>query len=122
MLESSGQLFISYARVDGEKYARDLYRYLRQHGSPAWLDLFHIPEGADFHDAIDQALQFASTLLVLLTPGAVASIQVKSEWNLALNRNVPMIPLLVRDCQVPRVLNVLNVLDARGDFEQACGR
>ena len=109
-------VFISYARADGEDFAHRLYDDLEADHINAWLDIYDIPPGTDWDAEIDKGLRSARAVVVILTPGAVLSRQVKGEWNDALNRNVPVIPLLAMDCQVPRVLNVLNYIDFRDDY------
>lgn len=115
-------VFISYGRADGEDVARRLYDDLARDNIVAWLDVKSIPQGADWDQAIDDGLGAAWAVLVLLTPAAVLSLQAKSEWYAALNRNLPVIPLLVRDCAVPRVLSVLNFVDLRTQYAEGVVR
>jgi tetratricopeptide (TPR) repeat protein len=119
---SPSPVFISYGRADGEDVARRLHDDLVAQGLAVWLDVESIPEGADWDQAIDEGLSGARFVLVLLSPAAVLSVQVKSEWNEALSRNLPMIPLLARDCTVPRVLAVFNYVDLRTDYEAGLAR
>jgi tetratricopeptide (TPR) repeat protein len=108
------RVFISYARVDGDDFARELHRRLREADFDPWLDVFDISAGGDWNREIDQALAGSTAVLVVLTPGAVISHQVTSEWNAVLTC-LPVIPLLARPCDVPRALNVLNILDFTRD-------
>jgi tetratricopeptide (TPR) repeat protein len=115
-------IFISYARVDGQGVAEQLYQALTAQGFPVWLDVHNIPSGADWDAEIDAGLLSAKAVVVLLSPGAVASLQVKSEWNQALNSYTPLLPLLVKTCTLPRVLQLFNYIDARQDFGLAWGQ
>src|SRR5690606_18679775 len=110
--------FISYASSDGRDFARKLHDDLEKAGFNVWLDVHDIQGGEDWNGAIDRALQAAWAVCVVLTPGAVASIQVQSEWNDALERHLPIIPLFVQNCTVPRVLKVFNWYDFRETYTQ----
>ncbi len=105
---------ISYARNDGFDFANTLYDLLIDCGIRPWMDTRDIPPGADWNEHIDTALQKAQVVGVVLTPKAVQSRQVQSEWMDALNRRVPIIPMLVQDCTVPRLLRTYNWIDFRG--------
>lgn len=111
-------IFISYASGDGRDFARRLHDDLEMAGFNTWLDIHDIRGGEDWNRAIDEALQSAWAVCVVLTPGAVASIQVQSEWSDALERHLPVIPLLVQNCTVPRVLKVFNWYDFREAYAQ----
>ena len=110
--------FISYARGDGEEFATRLRDDLEKRGFSTWFDRKNIPPGADFDAAIDDGLANARAILVVMTPGAVASHQVKSEWYDGINRYLPVIPLLVKDTSVPRVLRVFNYMNFTDGYEQ----
>ena len=115
-------IFISYARVDGEDSAHRLYGILTEQGIDVWLDRHNIAEGEDWDDAIDRGLESATAIVLVMTPGFTLSRQVKSEWNRAINRELPILPLLAIDCEVPRVLETYQYLDARHDFDGAARR
>jgi adenylate cyclase len=112
-----GHIFISYARGDGSKFALQLYDDLETRHINAWLDVYDIGPGDDFYSAIDRGLKGATTVVVILTPLAVMSAQVRSEWNSALNLHIPIIPLLVLTCEVPAILNIFNWIDFRTEYD-----
>lgn len=112
-------LFISYARADGAEFATKLYDALVENQLAPWLDEKNIAPGADWDDEIDKGLQSAAAVLLVLTPASVLSHQVKSEWNSALTRFVPVLPLLVKDCEIPRVIAVFNYIDFRSNYEDS---
>jgi hypothetical protein len=114
--------FISYARADGEKFARQIYNDLNVSGYHAWLDKVNIADGSDWDAEIDRGLAQAQAILVVLTPGSVVSLQVKSEWNSGIERQLPVIPLLVQDCDIPRVLKMINHIDFRLSYDQGFTR
>jgi tetratricopeptide (TPR) repeat protein len=112
-----GPVFVCYARADGEDFANRLHDSLEADHIDAWLDTHDICEGCDWDAEISKALESSVAVVVVLTPGAVLSMQVKSEWQEALSRKLPVIPLLVKDCQIPRVLGVLNYIDFRKSYD-----
>ncbi|MBL8164622.1 MAG: TIR domain-containing protein [Anaerolineae bacterium] len=111
-------VFISYASSDGQVFARRLYADLVAQNIRVWFDQESIPPGSDWDREIDKGLQSSKAVLLLLTPGSVLSHQVKSEWNNALNRYQPLIPLLVKECEIPRTISVFNYLDFRSEYEK----
>lgn len=106
-------VFISYARKDGADLAKELHDELEKHGLSVWLDVYDIGPGEDWNRAIDGALDSVRCVLVILTPGAVESLQVMSEWNYALDKDTPVIPLLAETVDVPRRLRIINYVDIR---------
>ena len=50
-------------------------------------------------------------LVVVLSPKAVESRQVRSEWNLAIEEGKPVLPVVREKCRVPRQLRLYQQLD-----------
>jgi len=114
----AGHNFLSYASSDAADTVKKLHDDLEKHGFVTWLDIIDITSG-DWDYAIDEGLRSARAVLVVMTPGAVASLQVKSEWNDAVSRYLPVIPLLFQPCQIPRVLRVFNYVDFTENYDDA---
>ncbi|MHB8596935.1 MAG: tetratricopeptide repeat protein [Ktedonobacteraceae bacterium] len=112
-------IFISYAWLDSADWVRKLHIDLTDQGLRVWLDIYDIPPGSDWNEEIDRALESAKVLIVIMTPGSTLSIQVRGEWNYALNRLIPVIPILLKPCDIPRTLNTLNYIDFTSDHQQA---
>jgi hypothetical protein len=111
-------VFISYARKDAADFARKLHDYLETEGIPAWLDVVDIAAGSEWNTAIDRAIESAHVVLVILTPAATESQQVMSEWNYALDKKITVLPLVHKECEIPRRLRVINYIDfARQDHK-----
>jgi len=104
-------IFISYAASDGLEIACKVKANLTGRGYSVWLDRENIKDGFDWDSEIDKGLRNSRALILVLTPGSVLSLQVKSEWNDAINRYIPVIPLLCKDCVIPRVLKMLNYIE-----------
>jgi hypothetical protein len=65
-------VFLSYARIDGEQAGDLLYRHLQDLGVRVWFDAFTIQAGKSQARQMDQGLQKARAGVVLLTPAFVA--------------------------------------------------
>lgn len=106
-------VFVSYARADGAEYAEKVGSALQTRHFHSWMDTSSLPGATRWNAEIDQALSGVDAVVVILTPKAIESIQVESEWNRALNLGKPVFPLLFQDCEVPRVLAMLTYMDFR---------
>jgi hypothetical protein len=112
------QIFLSYATVDGSEFTERLYHDLVSRGYKVWLDRYSIIPGTKWDDEIDKGLYSSSVVLVVLTPGAVESQIVKSEWASAFTRFVPILPLLVQSCNIPRMLSVIQYINFIDNYER----
>lgn len=81
-------VFICYAREDQE-FALALASRLKDRGAPIWLDQWSIQPGEDWDQAIDKALDECAQFLIVWSPQANASREVRGELRLALNANKP---------------------------------
>lgn len=102
------QIFLSYARADGKDSAAKLRRELEQSGFKIWQDTTDMRGGQAWKDQLRQAIKSVDVVLVLLTPGAVASKYVNWEWETAITVEKQVIPLLILPCEVPKELNDLH--------------
>jgi len=71
--------FISYAWVDGRQYAIDLQRKLNERGFSCFFDSDDYIKGDNWRVAGKRALKKTSRLILVGTPGAVASEPVENE-------------------------------------------
>jgi GTPase SAR1 family protein len=111
---SSGHTFVCYARYD-EGFVMKLAAALRDRGVPIWIDQWSIEAGADWSRSIDAGLNACANFLIVLSPEAVASDEVRGELHVALNAHKHVIPVLHRPCEVPRQL----LIRQRVDFTQS---
>jgi hypothetical protein len=112
----SARVFISYAREDQEFVLR-LANELRTRGISIWLDQWDILPGADWDQSIDRALHESERFIVILSPAAVTSRQVRAEIQAAVDTAKAVFPVLYKDCEVPRVIRLYQFLDFRDDHE-----
>ena len=115
-LSLSDRVFISYARED-EKFVLRLASELRTRGISIWLDQWDISPGADWDQSIDRALHESERFIVILSPAAVSSRQVRAEIQAAIDTAKAVFPVLYKDCEVPRVIRLYQFLDFRDDHE-----
>ena len=87
--------FISYARSDGEVAARALHERLAADAPDvdAWLDRFELEGGVGWWKQIDQELDRAEFLLLVMTPAAMCSENTRREWRSARQRGVCVYPI-----------------------------
>ena len=88
--------FISYARADGQAAAFALLSRLQADAPdvPAWLDRQQMEGGVGWWAQIEQALDRAEFLIVLMTPAAMRSVHTRQEWRAARQRGVCVYPVM----------------------------
>jgi WD40 repeat protein len=92
--------FISYARQDGEAFARSLQARLAADAPdiPAWLDRLELEGGIGWWKQVEQQLDRAEFLILIMTPAAMRSENTRREWRSARQRGVCVYPVKgVRD-------------------------
>lgn len=97
---AAGQIFISYSRQDAA-VAHALADDLGKAGFPVWWDR-ELYAGEDFHDAILDALEAASAVIVIWSNAAATSPWVRDEARRA-DRLKKLITVHVPDFDVARV-------------------
>ena len=111
---STGHTFICYARYD-LTFVLKLATALRDRGIPIWIDQWCIEPGADWNEAIDAALHACANFLIVLSPEAVASDEVRGELTVALSTHKHVIPVMHRPLQrpseIPRQLRLRQWID-----------
>jgi hypothetical protein len=108
--------FISYARPDAA-FALRLATDLRAAEIDVWLDQLDIHAGETWDVAVEQALKRCDTLLVILSPRAVASRAVMDEVSYALEENKRTVPVVLEQCQVPFRIRRLQQTDFTADYD-----
>lgn len=107
----SYDIFISYARHDGTQLANQLTIDLRKTGLAVFWDQDSIPAGANWETTLDDALESADTILLILTPYSIVSEEVIAEWRPMLGKGKVIIPLMYILCEVPRRLSMRQYID-----------
>lgn len=87
-------VFVSYARVDGQKTARKLVGDLEDQGLEVWMDRLEMRGGQDWWQQIVDAIDRAGFLVLIMTPGAMASRVTEREWRYAREQGKCVFPVL----------------------------
>lgn len=94
------KLFISYSR-DDKAWVYELWRALRDRTyHNAWIDQQLVP-AQDWWETILQNIENCECCIYVMTPKAVESIYCAAELNYALALNKPVIPLMLKSCDIP---------------------
>jgi TPR repeat protein len=107
--------FISYSREDSE-FALRLAKDLKAAGAQVWLDQIDIKPGRSWDNAVEDALLESPQMLVVLSPSAARSENVRNEISFALEQGKIVVPVLYRDCVVPLRLQRTQRIDFRADY------
>ena len=118
-------LFISYSHQDIEFVDRLAVR-LAEERVHVWLDRMELRVGDSLTRKIEEALERASAILLVLSSASVASEWCRREVTAGLvreleERRVLVLPLLIQDCQIPLFLRDKLRADFRADFEKGLG-
>jgi len=102
--------FISYSRKD-QRFVKKLAADLDSHQVSLWVDWGQIEGGESWTQEIEEGIGSAEGFLLVLTPDSVDSQIVRKEITVAHQKGKKIIPLLLKPCQVPLLVNDLHYLD-----------
>jgi hypothetical protein len=91
------RIFISYARSDGEDFARNLHhRLIEEYGFAVWQDRTEMQVGEAWWQQIVDALtnEHVEYMVLVMTPAAMRSDMVRREWRLARQEGVCVLPVI----------------------------
>ena len=112
-----GSIFISYRRADSPGYVRALLSDMRNSfgSNQVFLDMENIAAGSDFAMIIDEAVRNCELLLALIGPNwaelrdelgqrRIENLTdfVRLELGAALERKIPIIPVLLENAKMPK--------------------
>ena len=92
-MASDPRVFISYARTDGENFARDLRKRLLYEGISVWRDREEMIGGEDWWQQITKALEVVQYLVFVMTEEATKSPVIRKEWRFARQQGVCIFPV-----------------------------
>jgi hypothetical protein len=109
------RIFLSYARGDDEPFVARLADTLTSDGFEVWFDRRSMPSRAlTFLDEIRRAIDGVDRVVAVMGPAAIRSEYVRCEWQYALIRGTPVVPVLrLGDFQLPPELRNLHCPDVR---------
>jgi hypothetical protein len=96
-------VFISYSRRD-TPYVDALTRLLTKAGHDVWIDRTGIGGGTEWRHEIVTAIEAAEAVVLVLSPDAVASRNVRKEVDVAESAERPIIPVLCAAVTLPAEL------------------
>ncbi|MBX3063711.1 MAG: SUMF1/EgtB/PvdO family nonheme iron enzyme [Anaerolineae bacterium] len=103
------KLFISYSRED-KSWVYELWRALRDRAHhDVWIDQWIVP-AQDWWATILQNIEVCECFLYVMTPQSVESIYCRAELAYALALNKPILPLLLKDTELPADLKRIQFL------------
>jgi hypothetical protein len=103
------QVFISY-KSQNRNLADPLRSQLESWGYLTWMDVYNIPTGAYFREAIQKGLESSQVITGIVTPEAVASYEVMWEWDYGIYES-RLIPLLYQKFPLPYHLRGIQHID-----------
>lgn len=117
---SGAKIFISHSSKD-KPFAKILCMDLEANGYIPWLDEWDIKVGESIPEKISNGLEEADFIIVILSENAVASKWVEREWhtkywNEIQHGRVHVLPILLQDCKIPKLLKTKKYADFRSDF------
>jgi predicted ATPase len=110
-------IFISYSHADSA-FVDQLETDLRKLGFETWVDRQRLAGGQRWRREIQEAVEQAQVLLIVLSPDAIASWSVQVEFDYALELSKLLIPIYYRQCNVPMELRAIQWIDFRHSYEQ----
>ena len=115
-------VFISYSHQDSV-FATELAAQLVKHKAKVWIDQWELHIGDSLIDRIQEAIQGASALIVILSKASINSEWCKKELSSGLLREleekrVVVLPTIIEECEIPLFLRGKMYADFRTDFDK----
>lgn len=108
--EKQRRTFLSYSRANKD-FAMQLARELKAEGFSVWLDLLDIPAGSRWDVEVEKALEASEIFMIIMTPTAIASENVRDEIGYAIDTGKRFLPVLLEKCNVPLRLRRFQYVD-----------
>src|SRR5579884_1780819 len=123
MSERLPMIFLSHSHADNA-YCDEIYRALTARHFDVWYDNQSLPSGGDLSKEIQRELEARPVLVPLLSPDAVQSYWVNLEIDsfralVARDQSRRIIPIIIRQCEVPLFLRGIKYINATNQAVQA---
>lgn len=112
------RVFISYAS-ENRSFADFLKKKADEWGFHGWIDHDSIKASQSWLLSIEEALHTCHGMIVALSPEAVASHFVTSEYLAILRMNKPLFPVLYSPCKIPMVLEPIHYINYYANPDKA---
>jgi hypothetical protein len=110
--------FLSYSRKD-YYFAESLAFHLMRQGVPVWLDVRDLEPGKDWERGLEEALDAATTVVLVASPDSMESPNVRNEWQRALRHGKRIVLARFRGAKIPAELEQCESVDFRLPFGRA---
>jgi len=97
---SEESIFVSYSSRDRD-FAMRLTKELKNLGASIWIDQLGIGLGENWDNSIEDALEVANTLLLLISKTSAVSQNVQDEVSIAKGNDKKIVPILIEQCKLP---------------------
>jgi hypothetical protein len=104
------RLFVSYSSKD-QVFVERLANDLKKRDFQTWLDTNDIVPGTNWGDSIQSGLDLTDIMLLIISPEAIASNNVKLEWQYFFDKDKPIIPIRFKPANVPFQLSRSHYID-----------
>lgn len=109
--------FLSFSKLDRDT-AEIVYKTLIGAGYSCFFQHKDIPPGANFVNSITSGLEEATTMLAIFSPAYFESKYARAELHAAfaddpLNEHHSILPLLIKDHEIPKLFKTLDYIDCR---------
>jgi formylglycine-generating enzyme required for sulfatase activity len=108
--EGPSHIFLSYSRKDSQMKVR-LVQDLQQASFSVWTDDGLEPGTPSWHQAIEDAIEAAGCLVVLLSPDAKESVWVRREVDYGVNHQKRIFPVMIRGTRTDAI--PITIIDAQ---------
>ncbi len=92
IVSSRNSIFISHSSSD-TAVAKKIYSGLKSLGYSPWMANVDVTGGANYAQTVIEALESSTAVVVVLTESAIKSQHVKREVNIAIDKEITLIPL-----------------------------
>jgi len=111
-------IFVSYSSVD-RPFALGLVKELQNLGANVWIDQLGIGLGENWDNAIEHALEKSETFMLILSPTSMESQNVQDEVSIAINTKKKLVPILIKECELPMRLQRKQYADLANNPDKA---
>jgi hypothetical protein len=96
----NNDVFISYRRKDLE-FVTQLHQELTKRGISAWFDMENIEVADHWRSSIAEGIRACKVFVLVLSPDAVVSVNIRKEVDLAETHGKKIVPLMWRQTEIP---------------------
>ncbi len=117
------KIFISHSSKD-KKFVRQLAGDLRDSGHEPWLDEWEIKVGECIAKKIEEGISDAEYVVIVLSKNSTDSEWFEREWKSVYwdevnNRKTIILPVLLEDCNIPKLLQTKKYADFSKGYSPA---